>query len=137
MTKIKIRTIHDVIRAHNAKRILAVTQRVDADLEYEDGQKVANPKLRTQEAIFQASLDGEGVHLEIILGDKFDNSPKGAIENKNYGLVVLMGEVISQSLSRAKKLSDFSELVPVYVEITKDTVQSPRDLKAVEARAKA
>lgn len=133
MEKIKIRTVHDVISELDAKHILAVTQRVDTEPGYEDGAKVERPKLRTQEAIFQSTLAGTGIRLELVLGEDFDAAPENFLRKGPFDLAVLMGEVTSQSIRRAKQMLNKG---PLCIEITKETVQNSRELKIVEASAK-
>ncbi len=136
MEKIKIRTVHEVIAQQDAKHILAITQRVDTEPGYDGGEKVENPKLRTQEAIFQAALAGTGIRLELVLGGDFDAAPQNFLQKGPFDLAVLMGEVTSQSISRAKRLLGLAFKRPVCIEITKDTVQNPRELKIIESSAK-
>lgn len=136
MEKVRIRTIHEVIAERDAKHILAVTQRVDTEPGYEDGAKVERPKLRTQEAIFQSTLAGTGIRLELVLGDDFDAAPESFLRKGPFDLAVLMGEVTSQSIRRAKQLINLPFNGPVCIEITKETVQNPRELKIVEGAAK-
>lgn len=136
MEKIKIRTVREVISERDAKHILAVTQRFDTEPGYEDGAKVEKPKLRTQEAIFQSTLAGTGIRLELVLGDAFDAAPEEFLRKGPFDLAVLMGEVTSQSIRRAKRLLSLPFKGPLCIEITKDTVQNPRELKIVESAAK-
>lgn len=130
MTRVKIRTIHEVIADLAAKRVLAVSERFDIEHIWEDGQKIDRLKYRNLEGAFLAALEKGGIGNTPIAQGELQTRAREIRKKGGFDMAIVMGELAYQNIVIASRLRQLGFKKPIFVEITKDSANITRDIGA-------
>lgn len=129
-------SIYDHIARLAPRRIALITQRYDYRTKYEDGAETREYSLRNRESAFTVQIEKMGIGYEIFRAGEARKRIKEIRKKGLFDMIIISGEVCSQSVSIAAELKKSLVIKPTFIEITEDEATSATSMRAVLTNAK-